>query len=738
VTQSGGGNVAQLDDACRHLLLSFPDPELPYEGSAVVDHVVEVGLHAAVERRGVDSIIIAADIQAEIFSVSGLRYETAELVAALGRLANRRVDRDWFCSIGDKLSGKRDRDSHIQRKWEHELQQRHGLLAMQTASLWTGLQQLVASILNTHAAEAAAFLYQGHDAEKIGFSAAVANRFPIVDSFVPADLRQIARTEYPQFFDRDDDDRRHYLADRVQAAFAFHLLSIDPQASELVQANVREKTLYLDTNFLYRLLGIHGPALAHGPAITIEISEALNCRLLVARETVDEFVRSLRAEMNRVRTVPIERSDYQRIAATQHGGDWAFAQAYYREVASGAVRSVDEFDRKYSNVRAILSRWKVEVDEDAFLSEEESLDPDFKDLWSALNQWHNDSKGSSTIDHDVFLLRNIRRRRTSQSTTLAQVDVWLLTYDRGLTAFSAHRTRRGGFSPCILADSWLQIARPFFPRTTDYERAFVSMLQHPLLATGSSVVPFDHVSTALNRLERYRELPPQLVAAMVADGEFHRRLGEARDPEAERQVIELTVQRLAKDAVARAEAAEERLSAAVTRIDTLEESMEALREERDRIAREAEERLVGATEQQHSLRAELNRVPSAIQAAIEAAVHEARQQTEAHLREKQNHAVRWIVYFLISGVTLSATLFSMLANAVPLFSVAGIVALAWWLLLAVFLLVLPLWHRAGHIASVGALLLALLGAAGLTYQLLEHARGRDGKQGSSSPDVPAQ
>lgn len=739
-------NFDGLSLSQRHLLLSFPDPELQFEGAAVVDHMVEGAIHAVLHEKGIGGIVLVTELQGKVLALTGLRYETVELIAAAERLATAKHLRfcdpkhlsfvfsaDRYDELDRKLQQQIQRDTSVRETWENEVRQRHDLTGGQLDRLWKGLEQLTTAILSTHAAETAAFLYQGYDSERIGFSAALAARYPSVDELVTDDLKSVAEEEFPHFFDIEASDRRNFLLDRLQGVFVFHLLNIDPQASELVRSNVSEKILYLDTNFLYRLLGIQGPALAHGPATTALVSEQLNCRLVVTQETVDEFVRSLRNEVTRIRSAPIERTAYQRIAANQDANDWAFAQAYYRELLSGRVSSVDEFERKYSNIIAFLEEWKIEIDENAWLSEAEQADPSFRDLWSALNQWHKGAKGVGTINHDVFVLRHVRHLRGESDLTLGRVKTWLLTYDRGLTAFSVSRAARDRFSPCILADSWLQLTRPFLPRTEEYERAFVSMLQHPLLSRGRDSIPFEHVAEALNRLERYRELPPAVVAAMVADGEFHRRLDAARDPEAEKQIIELTFQRLANEAIGRAEMAQEKLGQALHRMQTLEETVAFLNTKNEDARLETDEMRRTAEEQKAHFRAKMAGVPDQVKAAIGNAVEKVRQENEETTRtlaSAYGRTLRWIAYGSLLTIITVVVGVSVVLLGAQMPSVTIAVTAAWWVVVALTLLAIPFWHRLGTVIAAVSLAIAVLGAVGLTFQLMTAA---DSEKSSAMP-----
>src|SRR5205807_561780 len=136
------------------------------------------------------------------------------------------------------------------------------------------------------------------------FYEALSRQLPEVADLVPPELVQIATAEFPKFFDPMNSARTDYLTSRLRASFFFNLLSVDPSASQLVREYVSEKTLYLDSNFLFRLLGFHGPAMAFAPIIAIEVSKQLNCRLTVTQETVDEYIRVVRASTAKLKSAP--------------------------------------------------------------------------------------------------------------------------------------------------------------------------------------------------------------------------------------------------------------------------------------------------------------------------------------------------------------------------------------------------------------------------------------------------
>jgi ABC-type multidrug transport system fused ATPase/permease subunit len=213
---------------------------------------------------------------------------------------------------------------------------------------------------------------------------------------------------------------------------------------------------------------------------------------------------------------------------------------------------------------------------------------------------------------------------------------------------------------------------------------------------------------------------------MVADGEFHRRLGAARDAEAEKKVVELAVQRLAAEAVNRAEQAESKLTQAMGRIETLETTVGSLKTAKSEAEQDSDEVRRRAEEQEVLFQAEIASVPDQLKAAIEEVVGRVRyenEQTTQTLAAGYNQNLRWILFgSLVAIVTVifgvSLVLFGSQAS-----SVTYAVTAAWWIITVLTLLAIPFWYRLGAVAAGVSLAIAVLGAIGLTFQLMTAAEG---------------
>jgi hypothetical protein len=717
----------------RKLLRTFPDVEVENGGLDVVDALVQGAVVELLNERGASALLTVSDVNRAIRDSTGLEYQTSELIASLERLSRAgnvqfRGDEhkaflfshDRYIQLQQKKEQRHQIEERIRFEWIERIRPKYRLTQKALTTLWMGLEAFVTDLVHTRAEEAAAFLYMTDEMGQVRFHSVLEGKLPEVRRYVPADLQELAESEFPRFFNAADPICVDYLSDRLHAAFYFHLLSIDPLASELVRDHLGEKVLFLDTNFLYRLLALHGPMLAYTPATLVELAKTLKCRLVVAEESVREFLRSLRAEIHKLRAVPLRRDTYKRIAAEHPTDEWDFMQAFYKEWLSGRVKDVSEFERKYSNMAAMLNEWGIEIDEEAFLRDEDKIRPDYQQQFSDLNSWHHSEKPTESIDHDVFIGRLIRSLRGTTDTTPAKIKHWFVTYDRRLTVYSVYHSDADHQPFCMLADDWLQIVRPFVPRTEDYGRSFVSMLAHPLLYQESKRnVPFEMVAGALQRLERYSELPLPVVSAMVADAEFVRRL-QATGHDKEGELIELEVKKVTERITADNSQLRHKLQAATARLERLEGTIKSLRSAKRELAgqlnqveQEKEHIADGASRSVNALEEKLEEIHREAADAIEQERRRSAEQVEllAGTVRKLAHWGGFLVGSVVIGLLAAGVMTRFWSGlSVP----RRAVLMGWFVLAEIALLAIPLRSRA---FTFLAWVFGLISVLGLSFQI---------------------
>lgn len=563
--------MAEPSDALRHLLLSFPDLEIGEpEGDALQSLVLSAVVHLA--NGGQSGLISIEEVTRTVHERAGLAFESSEIQGVLEEL--EKSDQVAFTDRGrrtvfvpdaarrqmaTRVSARRDLEEFVRAEWVGDFLSRHEDADGTTASqVWDGMRRVVAHMMNVRSAEAASFLYIERPDARLKFEAAVSESRGIAEDVIESGpLHETIRTEAVRFI-RDASGRRsEYLVSLLSAAFSFHLLSLDPGASQLVRSVIQGKIFYVDTNFLFRLLALHGPQQAHAPAMIVDLADDMDCDICVARCTLEEFKSTVRYRTKDLRKHWLRREDFRRIVAEYPTTDVDFMAQFYREQQSGLVMNVDEFERKYLQIERAVEDWEIEIHEEWAWDEDHVRRVGARS--QAMYRWHQTERTHAACDHDAMMEVYIREARADRRGGLNEIDVWFLTYDRRLTRFAYSNPIDDEVPFPMLAGDWLQIIRPFLPRTSDYNEAFMSLIATPLLVDDKAV-PLRHVVGALERLEKYTGLSERVVAGMVAEQEFVRRLNQITDEEEERELVELKVARAASDLEERMARVEERLN----------------------------------------------------------------------------------------------------------------------------------------------------------------------------------
>ena len=390
-------------------------------------------------------------------------------------------------------------------------------------------------------------------------------------------------------------------------------------------------------------------------------------------------------------------------------------QGFYKLLNGGKVKNVDEFEQRHTAVVPLLQEWGIEIEE-CGLSDADKDTEAFKDQFSQLNSWHNGQKPLVSIEHDVFLAEMIRRRRGSVDETAAGVKYWVLTYDRRLVKYSVYYATPDQLPFCMVADDWLQIARPFLPRTDNYQNAFVTLLDNPILYPSDHTVPFDHMVEALHRLERYEELPMPVVASMMASAEVTRKFRTAQSTDEERRLLEVAAAEAARSAMEENEALKGSIAELSSQTTRLEERLEAfggdLRQaSADRDVAEQRASMLQAKLAQEQESAQQQRL--AVESAS-AAVPNGSGDDKTRSVDQQLTRLRWIVYGLASSFGLFE-IKRVLSEIWP--DLGGLQRSVWagsTVLVLIGLLMIPLGIRGWRVLLAT---MTVLGTVGFLYQL---------------------
>lgn len=156
-------------------------------------------------------------------------------------------------------------------------------------------------------------------------------------------VREVRESAFPAFVRAPTAAQRRFLVDRLDVAYFLTVLTLDPQASQLVRERVKGHRVYLDTNVLYAVLGLANPQEALSALRLLELTRELGYELAITPWTVEELRTSLRRARHRVGRVPLPRRELAHLLATA-SDEKSVVTAFWASYRDRGVKPKDFFD----------------------------------------------------------------------------------------------------------------------------------------------------------------------------------------------------------------------------------------------------------------------------------------------------------------------------------------------------------------------------------------------------------
>jgi hypothetical protein len=371
------------------------------------------------------------------------------------------------------------------------------------AHLYNDLHEWLGRIVSRHGVEAALLLYpEDPRAQQLMRS---------VDDlglhFLPERTGSVGRIreEALRIFVRSPTEaQRIYLANRLDAAFELTVLTLDPDAIHLVQHQFTDHRVYLDTNFLYALIGYAPASESLAAHRLLTLTKDLGFKVAVTPWTVDELRTSLQASQNRITGMILPSRKYADLmikAASEKGFDRAFWLSY----RDSNISKRDFFDRA-AHFEHDLEKLGVETVTDG-CDKVEKKPETVQQYVVLLNhirgpQWRE----TVVLEHDAKHRVLIEQLRGDGHHEFSSGRYWFLTQDTRLPLFARSMPNSEDAPPdlpfCMSSSAWAQIMRAFTPRTSDWESMVVDLLASPYVGWQRGL-DFSAVTRVVGRIDQY-------------------------------------------------------------------------------------------------------------------------------------------------------------------------------------------------------------------------------------------
>jgi len=501
VVLSRRGTVAGIADRLIETLL-------------VVDPLVFEGASGSVARALEDYLSVR--ISPQLIQAAIERLERASrIVTSSGKLAAAASVRG---SVERAIQESTELEIAVRDHWFAELGSSVGDAAVGT-ELWECLQDFISRAFLKHGAEAALLLSPDVPLTP-SFERSISGLLEDASKSACRKLSpDLARAHVRRFFETADETRARYISQLMDGAFTLFALSIDAETSSYLKAQLPRLELFVDTNFIFGMLGLNQGA----PEIELasELVEIIQRNkfpftLYYHQETLGEIERTLDAVESRLVSrrwqgaisraavrvkglTGIERK-YHELNA-EHPTDPLVFLSKYR-----AMRILLE-DRGFKIYRTrppdeleVLRRGELVARYEEYLKQRVPTRP----------------KPYAVMNHDITVWLAVQERRKRAKSVLNSRALFL-TMDYRFFAFDWERLRdRGEAGSVALPRQLLQVLRPFAAIDYEFDRRFVQAFSTPEIRS-LGAVPADTTASVLSYLNAYQDLPEATAVRILSN-----------------------------------------------------------------------------------------------------------------------------------------------------------------------------------------------------------------------------
>ena len=394
-------------------------------------------------------------------------------------------------------------------------------------------------VIAGHGAEASLLLYPDHPR-----SQELVQSFDRLDlSFLPdcgTQLNSLRPRAFRLLIREPTPAQRDFLGRLLNTGFYLAVLSLDPRASHLAQAEARQTAIYLDTNFLYAILGVGSRTEAAAARRLMQLCRELGYSLRVTPWTIDELRTSIAKSRSEVSAVHQSQKAAQVMAAVT--GEKGFVSAYWRERRDHNV-DARMFFAKYDQYRRFLEGLGIREHPQGI----ETVDADIQGIRKFASPLEGlygvGNKPRVVIEHKAKMRMLIELLRGAERpSSFSDVHYWFLTESTMLRPMHVCLCKRDGGLVSLLhsSSSLAQVVRAMVPRTDDLNDMIVGLLASPYVGYRTAVqgVHQKAVERVVARIDALRDVPPAVAVAMVNDEAMAAQIGDETDPEVVDQLIE--------------------------------------------------------------------------------------------------------------------------------------------------------------------------------------------------------
>ena len=374
------------------------------------------------------------------------------------------------------------------------------------------------------------FLYEMFTTNLEGYKLLLQENFDAITSNTR--YTEEEKTIVNDFLNWQDEGKNKAVYDLAGYSLEYCMMTNQKNTSLNVQ-NLKNKSFYIDTNIIYRAIGLNGDNLKTRAHLFLSKFKEVGEKIVISQSTYVEFVDTIDYYIGKI--VKAQRPKVRSQVISEFiNEDSVFL--YYHKWCIGRQNRDTRFFRDWIMSEFDTLRTKYEIEHDSnYPFDFEQKKKDIDDYVSSIHGYDPD-KPITSAEYDAENVLWVEEKRKGCSDDIFQTKAFLLSSDNGLRRWDYQRNYHR--VPIVMSPSqWLSIILHYVERTSDDYKSFISFLT---MNVHTEVWPIEMLTSvisgiaeATNDIEQQQNLVRNFIERNTFD-EVEKKSDKELEQEAER------------------------------------------------------------------------------------------------------------------------------------------------------------------------------------------------------------
>lgn len=323
------------------------------------------------------------------------------------------------------------------------------------------------------------FLYEVYSTNISSFSKLIDYRKELENAInIDEGFNPIEKDIINTFLRWENDGKNKAIFDISSYALEYCLITNKDSGNSFHLKNLKNKDFYLDTNVIFRAIGINGESRKERTMTFLQKFKEAGERLIISKFTEQEYKSTIKHYITQISKKPLKKIDPRVFSKFKKESE--FFDYYHRWRLNRVNDDIKYFEShllsEYEGLKnrfKILEEYNVGFDEKNE-NEIEALNQLARDIYSHKNKESLYNGRFETAETDAKNIYMIRQKRNGQFRNIFETKIFFISSDQGLRRWDF---KQSDSTPSVLLPSqWMSILLRYINRTNDDFKSFVSFL----------------------------------------------------------------------------------------------------------------------------------------------------------------------------------------------------------------------------------------------------------------------